>query len=662
MAVQQSEIFSTPAGDPSRAVSQTGKKRELSDRAIANLFLLPTILLLAAMNLFPLFWSLYLSFTEYRADNPKSIPVPVGNANYRDALSNADIWQSFQITAGFTVLAVGLQLAIGFGLALLLHRKFPLKGFVTTLFLLPMMLSTAVVGLFWKYLLDPSFGLVNHLLGFLRIAPVNWFDRDHALWSVVIADTWMWSPFVMLIALAGLASVPQTLYEAASVDRASEWFKFRHITLPTIAPLLMVAVLFRTLDSFKMFDLAWIMTQGGVGNAAETVSIRVFKLALQQWRTGDACALAYIVLLVIIGLTNLYLLLLARVKGEGTPDAEPFLARFAETPVARFASSLTPWLLGVLAAAGAYRFGGFVLTGIIAGLVAFCVLLFWLPQRVRAVLAHIGIVVALVAYLLPLYWMVATAFKPFRLVNQNPPAFSFAPTGENFAELLRRDTASTAAFGGQLAGSLVIAVVSTILAVGMGTLAAYAFSRFRIKAKNDALFFILSTRMLPPVVVTVPVFLMYRSVGEMTGIPLLNTHFGLILLYTTVGVAFATWLMKGFTDDVPPEYEEAALLDRYTRLQAFAKTTLPLIIPGMAATAVFCFLNAWNEYAFAQFLSTSTPLTAPPSITSVVGTGAIEWNKIAARALVFVTPAAVFTFLMRNHLLRGMTFGAIKGR
>ncbi|MCC5613211.1 ABC transporter permease subunit, partial [Nostoc sp. CHAB 5834] len=473
---------------------------------------------------------------------------------------------------------------------------------------------------------------------------------------VVIADTWMWSTFVMLIALAGLASVPKTLYEAASVDRASEWFKFRYITLPTIAPLLMVAVLFRTLDSFKMFDLAWIMTGGGIGNVAETISIRVFKLALQQWKTGEGCALAYIVLLVIIGLTNLYLILLARVKGEGTPDAEPFLSGLSESAGVKVLSRVAPFALTTLVAFGAFRMGGFVLVGILSGIAGFCALLFRLPQSVRSVLAYIGIAVTLIAYLFPLYWMIATAFKPFNMVNQNPPAFIFVPTGANFAELLRGETASTAAFGGQLTGSLVIAVISTLLSVGMGTLAAYAFSRFRIKAKNDALFFILSTRMLPAVVVTVPVFLMFKNLG------LLNTHAGLILLYTTVGVAFATWLMKGFTDDVPPEYEEAALLDRYTRLQAFSKTTLPLIIPGMAATAVFCFLNAWNEYAFAQFLSTSTPLTAPPSITSVVGTGAIEWNKIAVRALIFVTPAAIFTFLMRNHLLRGMTFGAIKGR
>ncbi|MGC4047274.1 MAG: carbohydrate ABC transporter permease [Armatimonas sp.] len=191
----------------------------------------------------------------------------------------------------------------------------------------------------------------------------------------------------------------------------------------------------------------------------------------------------------------------------------------------------------------------------------------------------------------------------------------------------------------------------------MGTLAAYSFSRFKIKAKGDALFFILSTRMLPPVVVLVPVYMMFQRLN------LLNTLAGLILLYTTVGVAFATWLMKGFTDDVPPEYEEAALLDRYSRLKAMQKTVLPLIASGMATTAVFVFLNTWNEYAFGYFLSGLKPLTAPPSITASANAGgSVPWNEVAARAIVFLLPAAVFTFLFRNQLLRGMTFGAIKGR
>ena len=658
----------TPA--PTKATSPANTQRlplapkgQLSDRAIANLFLLPTILLLAAMNLFPLFWSLYLSFCRYRADG-RAAPVWIGNSNYGEMLARPEVWQSFYTTAGFVVLAVGLQLIVGFGLALLLNRTFRLKGIVTTLFLLPMMLSTAVVGLFWKFLLDPTYGLVNYLLGVLHLLPggipIQWFDKSHALWSVVIADTWMWSPFVMLIALAGLSSVPASLYEAANVDRASEWFKFRYITVPIIAPLLMVALLFRTLDSFKMFDLAWIMTAGGEANSAETVSIQVYRQALQNWDTGRACALAYIVLLVIIGLTNLYLLLLARVKGENRPDRTPLFGvvadRWGQSPALPLIRRVTGPLVLLLAAGALFRAGGVVPVAVVVALAAGAAGIFRLPPRLKPYLAYAGLALALVVYLLPVYWIVATSLKPFQAVNVTPPQFVFQPTGENYAQLLHPESNSDKAFPSQLLGSLVIGVTSTVLAVGLGTLAAYAFSRFRVKAKNDALFFILSTRMLPPVVVAVPIFLMFRQLH------LLNTHLGLILLYTTVNVAFAVWLMKGFTDDVPPEYEEAALLDRYTRLQAFRKTTLPLIVPGMAATAVFCFLNAWNEYAFAQFLSTGQLLTAPPSITAVLGAGAIEWQKIAARALVFVVPAAIFTFLMRNNLLRGVTFGAIKGR
>jgi multiple sugar transport system permease protein len=639
---------------------QLPPRRALSDRAIANLFLLPTILLLAAMNLFPLFWSLYLSFTKYKADS-KAAPVWLGNANYSDMLANNKVWESFQTTASFVMLAVGMQFLVGFGLALLLNRSFKLKGIVTTLFLLPMMLSSAVVGLFWKFLLDTNFGLVNFLLSKVGLMspdnPINWFDHDHALWSVVIADTWMWSPFVMLIALAGLSSVPASMYEAASVDRASEWFKFRYITFPFIAPLLMVALLFRTLDSFKMFDLAWIMTpRGGSGGATNLVSVEVYQRALLDWNTGASCALAYIVLLVIIGLTNLYLLLLARVKGENTPDASVLFAGLAESGAVKAVQKVLPWIGLALLGLGAFRMGGVILLGLVVLAIGFGALIFQLPKTIKPYLAYVGLVIALLFYLTPLYWIIATSLKPFKLVNVSPPQFVFTPTFENYTELLNPQTTSARAFPAQLGNSLIIGVTATVLSLIMGTLAAYAFSRFKVKAKNDALFFILSTRMLPAVVVVVPIYLMFRQ------LQLLNNPFGLILLYTTVNVAFAVWLMKGFTDDVPPEYEEAALLDRYTRLQAFRRTTLPLIVPGMAATAVFCFLNAWNEYAFAYFLSGAQALTAPPSITAVVGGGVIEWQKIAARAIVFVFPAALFTFLMRKHLLRGLTFGAIKGK
>jgi multiple sugar transport system permease protein len=387
------------------------------------------------------------------------------------------------------------------------------------------------------------------------------------------------------------------------------------------------------------------------GSTVETVSIQVYREAMRNWNTGKACALAYIVLLVIIGLTNVYLMMMARVRGENRPDAVPLIA---ESPALLKAQKALPWTLGVLLLWGAFTAGGitFLITLAVIGLL--CAATFYIPKRVRGILAYVALIVALFTYLFPLFWMAGTSLKQYTDMNVMPPKFVFTPTFENYSKIFLSKDGTP--FLTQLWGSLVTSVTSTVLAVVMGTLAAYAFSRFKVKAKGDALFFILSTRMLPPVVVLVPVFLMFRSLG------LLNTLTGLTLLYTTVGVAFATWLMKGFTDDVPPEYEEAALLDRYTRLEAMRKTVLPLILPGMAATAVFVFLNAWNEYAFGYFLSGAEALTAPPSITAVIGGGSTPWNEVAARAIVFLIPAAVFTFLMRNHLLRGVTFGAIKGR
>ncbi|RKU32793.1 hypothetical protein C6499_02730 [Candidatus Poribacteria bacterium] len=208
----------------------------------------------------------------------------------------------------------------------------------------------------------------------------------------------------------------------------------------------------------------------------------------------------------------------------------------------------------------------------------------------------------------------------------------------------------------QLLNSIIIGGGSTILAVGLGTLAAYAFSRFDIAGKDDLLFFILSTRMLPPVVVVIPIYLMYITLG------LRDTHFGLILLYTTFNVSFAVWLMKGFIDEIPKEYEDAALVDGYSRFQTFVKVILPQSVTGIAATAVFCLITAWNEFAFALVLTEvgGKAVTAPPSITSATGSAGMEWGKIAAATFVFLLPVAVFTFLMRGHLLRGVTFGAVK--
>jgi len=292
-------------------------QRQMSDRKIILWFILPTIILLIVMNIFPLIYSLYLSFTNYSVIADKQ-PQWVGIQNYVSILSDKDFWTAFATTGRYALLTVILQTVIGFGLALLLRNKFKGSGIVTTLILIPMMLSPIVVATFWKLIFNPSYGIFNYMLGYTNInTSPEWLgDPNLVLWAIIIVDVWMWSPFVMLLCLAGLSAIPEYLYEAAAIDRASVWFQFRRITLPQVMPLLLIAVLFRTIEAFKQFDLVYGLTGGGPGDLTETVSIRLYRLAFAgQLNTGLSSALAYIVLIIIIAVSNLYIRSLNRARG-----------------------------------------------------------------------------------------------------------------------------------------------------------------------------------------------------------------------------------------------------------------------------------------------------------------------------------------------------------
>ncbi len=286
-------------------------RRGLSDLAIRNLFVIPTIVFLILINIFPLFYSLILSFADYSAISGKS-PDFIGIQNYREILHDPHIWESLYITMKYVIISVSGQLVVGFGIAMLLNRAIPFKGTITTLLMLPMMMSMAIVGLFWKLLYSPSWGIINYLLGLEKFVWIS--NPKMALLAIAITDIWMWSPFVMLLSLAGLSAIPQHLYEAAAIDRASRWFAFRRITLPLVTPLLLIAVIFRTMEAFKTFDLAFIMTGGGPGTATEMISIKLYNMAFPQWQTGKSCALAYILLIMIIGISNIYIKYLNKAK------------------------------------------------------------------------------------------------------------------------------------------------------------------------------------------------------------------------------------------------------------------------------------------------------------------------------------------------------------
>jgi len=296
------------------AAAPPTRRRQISDSTIQRLFIMPTLLLLILWNVFPLFYSLFLSFTRY-SHSGKLPPVWIGTANYDALLSDPKVWLNFAITGRYALLAVLFQAIVGFGLALLLRGKFKGNGLLTTLILIPMMLSPVIVGMFWRLIFNPLTGIFNYLIGFWNPATAPIWLKDNALVSVVIVDVWMWSPFVMLLCLSGLKAIPDYLYEAAAIDRASPWRQFWRITLPSVAPLLLLAVLFRTIEALKAFDQVMGLTGGGPGNATETVSVSLYRMVFQgQARTGTASALAYIVLVVTIGISNVYIWYLNRMK------------------------------------------------------------------------------------------------------------------------------------------------------------------------------------------------------------------------------------------------------------------------------------------------------------------------------------------------------------
>jgi multiple sugar transport system permease protein len=292
--------------------------RGLSDRAIAWLFVAPTIFLLLAINIFPLIWTVRLSFTNFRANRPNEEVEWVGLKNYIRILTDDGIWANMQTTAHFLFWTLFFQVILGFALAWLINRKFRGNDLLTTLIVLPMMLSPAVVGNFWTFLYQPQIGLVNYTVELLTGTPANSFSMlgpgGYAPWSIIIVDTWMWTPFVMLICLAGLRSIPDYIYEAAEVDRASKWRQFWTITVPMVLPFLMLAVLFRGIENFKMFDMVVLLTGGGPGNETLLASIDLKREAFEKWRTGYSSAYAIILFVTVFGLASIYVKALNKVK------------------------------------------------------------------------------------------------------------------------------------------------------------------------------------------------------------------------------------------------------------------------------------------------------------------------------------------------------------
>ncbi len=279
-------------------------RRVLDGRQLKWSLVAPTLLLLVAFNVFPLVYNVVLSFTD--AELVGDTRHWIGGANYARVFADPLFAGALRRTALFVVCAVSAELLLGFSLALALDRPFRGKQIVLTTLLVPMMLSPAVMGLYWSLILNGNYGVLNQALGALGLSEPQWLtDRAWKFWSILLIDIWMWTPFMMLIALAGLSAIPPAVREAAEIDRANRWKQFTRITLPMCAPVLGLAVLFRATDALKQFDL--VMAVSGPNDAAtQTLSTLLYQVVFRDQKVGLGSAFACTVLILVLALATVF--------------------------------------------------------------------------------------------------------------------------------------------------------------------------------------------------------------------------------------------------------------------------------------------------------------------------------------------------------------------
>jgi multiple sugar transport system permease protein len=293
------------------------RPRTLSDNALCTLFLAPSVLILVLMVFYPFFSLIYYSTLRFSMMRPKIDAVPVGLNNYVSLLTDGDIWQRFAFTGKFVLATVLIQFSIGLAVAYAFQRDFKGRDFLFTLALLPMMLCPIVVGFLWRYMFNSEWGLVNWLISLVGIGKIDWLGRsENALWAVAIADAWTWTPFVILLATAAFRGIPKDIRESAEIDGASAVFTFFRVTLPMSLPILVIALLLRLIDAFKQYDLFLAMTGGGPASETETVAFSLSKIAFGYFHTGEASAFAIILLIVIMGLSMIFVRYLTRLSSR----------------------------------------------------------------------------------------------------------------------------------------------------------------------------------------------------------------------------------------------------------------------------------------------------------------------------------------------------------
>jgi multiple sugar transport system permease protein len=626
------------------------------DWRVALPFILPLVIIMAGLILWPFINAILMSFTTRSITRTEQF---VGLRNYALLLRDADFLSAVRNTMAFTVWSVSIKFVVGLTIALLLNSRLPFRNILTGIMLLPWIVPEVVTAMAWRSIYDPIFGGLNPILLSLGLieAPVAWLAEPHlAMPSVIAVNVWKGIPFFTMLLLAGLKAIDTELYEAAMVDGASNFQRFRHITLPGLRYVIAVTVLLSTISTFNTFGLVYLMTGGGPGGATRLYSILAYEKAIIGLRFGPGAAVA----LSMAPLLAIFILVLARMMRHDETVVRTkvgFLDRVMNG-LGRFFAAIVDLILWPieLLVEGLSSLGRLFAQAVVRQPrnATHTPQVFTLRQRslIGKALQSLLLLPFVLFVLFPFYWVFITAFKTDLQIQQFTSIYWPQPwTTEQFRTLLF-ETPYLRWFG----NTVVIAVCATALSVSLAALAGYALARLKFFGAGWLTTALLITYLLPGSLLFIP---LYRI---LTNLQLINTYGALIVTYPTFLMPFATWVMLGYYRSIPVDLEDAAMIDGATRFGAFWRITLPLAAPALLSVTLFAFTNAWNEFLFAfVFITRETLFTLPVGLQQLVFGDIYPWGQLMSASLIMAIPVVTLYIFAQKYMVEGLTAGSVKG-
>lgn len=610
----------------------------LSDRTFGYLSLLPGALLIGLFVLPPILAVLGMSFLRIELLKDDEVRF-VGLDNYlvrmpRDRAFLEAIPRTLVLAAGVVIATVPLALAC----AMLLNRAFRFSALVGIAVLLPWAVAPVVTGLYWKFIFHSQYGLMTAVVNALGLAdgPVKWLESSTSAMAVaVLATAWRTVPFMALLLLGALRAIPDAQYRAARMDGASAWSTFRYITVPAIAPTLVLVAVVTTIMSLQSIDILFTLTDGGPGTSTTVVSFFIYKNTITQLSFGYSSAVAVVLFLIILACSALVVLARVRRRRPDTiddPDLDR-LPRSATLPVRRNDAAIArlvaqPDPSGSRPSPIRRRLG-----------------------RVLVIAASAALVVWLVG---PIIWIVITSLQSEGAMTQLPPRLSLDLRSSNYTDLLV-DPAWQAA----ILVSLTVVILVTAFTILIGALGAYPLARFRLRATGVILALLVFVQMVPAIVVAIPVLLTFRFLG------LKDTIAALVIVNVAFWLPLVVWLLRNVFAEVPRSLESAARIDGCGRIGTLFRVVMPAAWPGIAATAILLLVGTWNEFLFAVILGEDDARTVTRMIgfiDSTVGPdGPPPFTLVAAAGVTAFLPCLVLVVLFYRRLMSGLSQGYVKG-